>query len=48
MKRKIIMGTAVVVAASSLYAMPVHAEGTIASAIASVGVGEILELDKKE
>ena len=47
MKRIWIMG-AVVITASSLYTVPVHAEGTIASAIASVGVGEVLELDKTE
>ena len=47
MKKSLIMGAAVIVS-SSLYIMPVHAEGTIADAIASVGVGEILELDKTE
>ena len=47
MKKSLIMGAAVIVV-SSLYTMPVHAEGTIADAIASVGVGEILELDKTE
>lgn len=48
MKRAVIMGTAVILAASSLYTMPVHAESTVANAIASVGVGEILEQDKTE
>jgi SH3-like domain-containing protein len=47
MKRIWIVGAAVITA-SSLYTVPVHAEGTIASAIASVGVGEVLELDKTE
>lgn len=47
MKRIWIVGAAVITA-SSLYTVPVHAEGTIASAIASVGVGEVLELDKSE
>ena len=47
MKRIWIVGAAVIIA-SSLYTIPVHAEGTIASAIASVGVGEVLELDKSE
>ena len=47
MKRIWIVGAAVITA-SSLYTIPVHAEGTIASAIASVGVGEVLELDKTE
>ena len=47
MKRIWIVGAAVIIA-SSLYTIPVHAEGTIASAIASVGVGEVLELDKTE
>ena len=42
------MGTVTILTASSLYTMPVHAEGTISSAIASVGVGEVLELDKTE
>ena len=46
MKKIFIIGAAVITA--SLYSMPVHAEGTIASAIASVGVGEVLELDKTE
>ncbi len=47
MKKSLIMG-ATVIAVSSLYILPVHAEGTIADAIASVGMGEILELDKTE
>ena len=47
MKRVLIMGAAFL-AVSTLYKMPVHAEGTIADAIASVGVGEVLELDKTE
>ena len=47
MKKVMIIGAAVFTA-STLYMMPVHAEGTIADAIASVGVGEILELDKTE
>ena len=47
MKKSLIMGAAIITA-SSLYIMPVHAEGKIADAIASVGVGEILELDKTE
>ena len=47
MKKSLLMGMAVIFA-SSLYIMPVHAEGTIADAIASVGVGEVLELDKTE
>ena len=47
MKRSFIVGAAVV-AATSLYSIPVHAEATISSAIASVGVGEVLELDKTD
>jgi len=47
MKKSLIMGMTVITA-SSLYIMPVHAEATIASAIASAGVGEVLELDKTE
>ena len=47
MKRSLFIGAAVI-AATSLYSVPVHAEGTIASAIASVGVGEVLELDKTD
>ena len=48
MKKMMIFGVAAVLASSSLYVMPVHAEATIANAIASVGVGEILEMDKTE
>jgi len=47
MKRSLFIGAAII-AATSLYSVPVHAEGTIASAIASVGVGEVLELDKTD
>ncbi len=47
MKRSLIIGAAVM-AATSLYSVPVHAEATISSAIASVGVGEVLELDKTD
>ena len=47
MKRLWIMGMTAF-AVSTLYIIPVHAEGTIAEAIASVGVGEVLELDKTE
>jgi len=47
MKRLWIMGMTAF-AVSTLYIIPVHAEGTIADAIASVGVGEVLELDKTE
>lgn len=48
MRKFLVMGTVTILTASSLYTMPVHAEGTISSAIASVGVGEVLELDKTE
>ncbi len=47
MKRLWIMGMTAF-AVSTLYIIPVHAEGTINDAIASVGVGEVLELDKTE
>lgn len=47
MKRVMIIGAAVFTV-STLYMIPVHAEGTIADAIASVGVGEVLELDKTD
>lgn len=47
MKRVLFMGAAVFTV-STLYMMPVHAEGTINDAIASVGVAEVLELDKSE
>lgn len=47
MKRVLIMGAAVFTV-STLYMIPVHAEGTINDAIASVGVAEVLELDKTE
>ena len=47
MKRILVIGAAVI-ASTLLYNIPVHAEETIASAIASVGVGEVLELDKTE
>lgn len=47
MKRITILGVAAL-AVSTLYTMPVHAEGTITDAIASVGVGEVLELDKTD
>ena len=47
MKKMMMMGTAVAMAVSSLYVMPVHAEATVSNTIASVGVGEILELDKR-
>lgn len=48
MKKLWVMGTVTILTASFLYTMPVHAEGTISSAIASVGVGEVLELNKTE
>lgn len=48
MRKFLVMGTVTILTASFLYTMPVHAEGTISSAIASVGVGEVLELDKTE
>ena len=47
MKRVLIMGAAVFTV-STLYMIPVYAEGTINDAIASVGVAEVLELDKTE
>ena len=47
MKKSLIIGAAVL-AVSTLYKMPVHAEGTISATIASVGVGEVLELDRTE
>lgn len=48
MKKVIIAGVVTFMAVSATYTLPVHAEGTINSVIASVGVGEILELDKTE
>lgn len=48
MKKVIIAGVVTFIAVSATYMLPVHAEGTINSVIASVGVGEILELDKTE
>ncbi|MBS7305382.1 MAG: C40 family peptidase [Lachnospiraceae bacterium] len=48
MKKVIIAGAVTFIAVSAAYTLPVHAEGTINSVIASVGVGEILELDKTE
>ena len=48
MKKAVIMGLAAILASSSIYVVPVHAEGTINSIIASVGVEEVLELDKTE
>ncbi len=42
------MGVAVILASASIYVVPVQAAGTINSIIASVGVEEVLELDKTE
>ncbi len=47
MKKIFVLGAAII-AASSVYSMPVYAESTVAGAIASVGVGEVLELNKTE
>lgn len=53
MKKKMLLGVlaaaAVMGAVPAVYTMPVHAEeGSVMNVIASVGVGEVLELDKTE
>lgn len=47
MKKLCVLGVAII-AASSIYTIPVHAESTVADAIAGVGVAEVLELNKTE
>lgn len=49
MKREVILGIVTFMTVSATYTMPVHAEeGTIGSVLGSVGVSEVLELDKTE
>ena len=47
MKRGVILGIVTFMTVSATYTMPVHAEeGTVGSILGSVGVSEVLELDK--
>ena len=47
MKREVILGIVTLMTVSATYTMPVHAEeGTVGSILGSVGVSEVLELDK--
>lgn len=49
MKREVILGIVTLMTVSATYTMPVHAEeGTVGSILGSVGVSEVLELDKTE
>lgn len=49
MKREVILGIAAFMTISATYTMPVHAEeGTVGSILSSVGVSEVLEIDKTE
>lgn len=49
MKREVILGIVTFMTVSATYTMPVHAEeGTVGSILGSVGVSEVLELDKTE
>ena len=49
MKREVILGIVTLMTVSATYTMPVHAEeGTVGSVLGSVGVSEVLELDKTE
>lgn len=49
MKKEVILGIVTVMTVSATYTMPVHAEeGSISNVLGSVGVGEVLELNKTE
>lgn len=49
MKKEVIWGIVTLMTVSATYTMPVHAEeGSISNVLGSVGVGEVLELNKTE
>jgi len=49
MKKEFVLGIVALMTVSATYTMPVYAEaGSISSVLGSVGVGEVLELDKTE